>query len=102
MGSYWVVRELLIQDLLKKLSEHPDIISVARDPYFIIVRFRETDITEYWAVDEEGIDKRNYNVYPLPMFITNEHPPITIYGQFEADPLIPEENDILRKYFLFL
>lgn len=97
MGNSQTKKKQQLDELVNELSHRNDVLAIKRNYYFIQVTFK-TGITEYWALNEKALKKRQWHVFRLPdgPYFKNE---INTYSQFETNPLDPQ-HELLKDHFI--
>lgn len=98
----WVLKQIWITELLKILRSTPEIEKIRTNHDFIKVKFRNTQVTEYWALSEDAYQK--YSSRHIVKVPDNPFAGVSrklkMHRMFESDMTIPEEFELLKEHFI--
>lgn len=99
MSYEWLRRKLEVQKLIQALKDHDQIELLANNYYYLKVKFTATNLTEYWAINDDGMKRRRRDRFKLPKgpFFTED---LELKSQFETNPLYPDQLTILKPHFI--
>lgn len=99
MAYEWIRRKLEVKRLARTLEGHDEIELIKSYYYYIHVKFNFTGLDEFWAINDDGMEKRHVYRFRLPRgpFFTDD---LITKSQFETNPLYPDEMAILKNHFI--